>query len=283
MSTRVVMVAVLVLLGLLPTAPVAAEPTPNVTAEGEGKWASTYLDLDGQNTQPDPPSPVSGSVSYPQVTRSISPSCDVEGTAGGVLCGVSCAEGQIEYVVITRRIESPGAPPKVTEDLECGLPDQSIQSLAVQEFYQTQVKIPSPEMHPPDQRTLVNLPNVLWSDFTGYEHDTDIQNADVRLKFTPVKYTWNFSDDKSLTTTEPGKPYDPDLTDRVDQVEDQYPVTHRFTDTGKATISLTVVINGQYSVNGGTWQPITGSLQATSPNVAITVYEARGQLILPTH
>ncbi len=278
---RLVVVAIVVVLGVTPTFSVSAEPTPKVNSEANGHRADTYLDLDGQNTQPDSPPASSGAVSYPLVTRSISPNCRVEGTAGGVLCGVSCEEGQIEYVVITRRIESQGAPPKVTEDLECGLPDRSVQSLAIQEFYQTQVKVPAPTVHPANGLTLVNFPNVYSTDFTGYEHDTDIQTAKVRLKFTPVKYVWDFGDGKSLTSTQPGKPFDKKLTDRVQEMERVYPITHRYTDTGKFTSTVTIVINGQYSVNNGPWQPITGSLQATSPGLQLDIAQARGELITP--
>ena len=283
MSIRGVTIAVLVTPVLvLGSIPVSAKPTPNVTAEGNGSRATTRLNMGDQNTEPDPlPAAKPGPVSYPRVTRSVSPNCVTEGLVSGVLCGVPCEQGQIQYVVTTQRVEAEGAVPQVTEDVECGLPDQSVESLAIAEFYQTQVKVPAPGMHPPDGRTLVNFPNVLATSFTGYEQNTDITAAKVRLKFTPIKYVWNFSEGKPLTTTNPGKPYDPELTDRLDQIEDQYPITHRFTDTGNATISLTVIINGQFSVNGGAWQPITGSIQATSPNVNITIYEARGELILP--
>jgi len=64
-------------------------------------------------------------------------------------------------------------------------------------------------------------------------------------------------------------------------VEEQYPVTHRYTDTGDFTTTVTIVIGGQFSVNGGGWQPIAGSLSATSPGSPLNVAEARGELILP--
>ncbi len=262
-------------LGLVSAVAVAAEPDPNVSAHGDRNRVNTNLDLSGQDTKAGPPRPSNAKPSDTIVEYYAS--CG-DPTPDGGCVHKRCGAGEWEYI----RVETERARPEVgTEDLQCGLPDNGMRSLAIQEFYQTQVKVPAPKMHPPDQRTLVNFPNVLWTDFTGYERDTDIQAADVRLKFTPVSYRWNFGDGKTLTTKNPGKPYDPDLTDRVDQVEDQYPVTHRFTDTGKATISVTVVLNGQFSVNGGPWQPITGSIQATSPDVTIDVAQARGQLILP--
>lgn len=250
----------------------AADPVHGVTAEADEARAKVNLDRSGQGKRKDPPR---GAVpEFPKVKRRVIPQC-----VDAFSCLTrECVDGQREYVVITEVTERSGAVPDIDHQTFCGLPNQDVSTLAVREFYETQVKIPAPKVHPAGV-TLANYPSVFHTTFRAYEAPTSIQNANVRLKFTPRSFRWNFGDGKTLTTSDAGKPYDPVVINRVEEIERHYKNTHRYETTGRFTPSVTVIINGQFSVDGGSWQDISGFLEATSPVTPVTVKEARAELV----
>jgi hypothetical protein len=187
-----------------------------------------------------------------------------------------CANGKDQYIQVTEE----GNQGVTGAEILCGLPESDPGSLAIDEFYKSTVKISLPSAAPPAV-TLAQFPNIFWSDVKTYEEPTGITVADVRLKFLPVKYVWNFGDGKSMTTTGPGKPYDPALAKTTQDAEKNYKNIHRYGMTGTFNVTVTVVFNGQYSVNGGDWIDIAGSVQATSPSRPLTVYQARAELVKP--
>jgi len=213
----------------------------------------------------------------------LKPTCDVVGPAleesygSGQTCSPGkCPNGRIEYARLTEDTQTNTS----GYDFVCGLSESDPGSLAIDEFYKSTVKVSLPSAAPPAV-TLAQFPNIFWSDVKTYEEPTGITVADVRLKFLPVKYVWNFGDGKSMTTTDPGKPYDPALAKTTQDAEKNYKNIHRYGMTGTFNVTLTVVFNGQYSVNGGDWIDIAGSVQATSPSRPLTVYQARAELVKP--
>ncbi|MGI8647973.1 MAG: hypothetical protein ACR2JX_07095 [Mycobacteriales bacterium] len=210
----------------------------------------------------------------------VRPSCSVTAAAPGATRFVDncvpdkCANGQDQYLRIVEDIQKGGS----SVSLFCGESKADLGVLAVQEFYRAPVKVSAPAVSP-SAATFAHFPNIFWSDVKTYEQPTGITVAKVAIKFIPVKYVWDFGDTETMTTTEPGKPYDPALIDRLEDIEKNYATTHRYRKTGLFGIKLTVTFNGQYSVNGGNWQPIAGSLQSTSPAHDLTVKQARGQFI----
>jgi hypothetical protein len=187
-----------------------------------------------------------------------------------------CANGKDQYIQVTEE----GDQGVTGAEILCGLPESDPGSLAIDEFYKSTVEVSVPSAAPPAV-TLAQFPNIFWSDVKTYEEPTGITVADVRLKFLPVKYVWNFGDGKSMTTTGPGKPYDPALAKTTQDAEKNYKNIHRYGMTGTFNVTVTVVFNGQYSVNGGDWIDIAGSVQATSPSRPLTVYQARAELVKP--
>jgi hypothetical protein len=99
-----------------------------------------------------------------------------------------------------------------------------------------------------------------------------------------MEYRWNFGDDSTpMTTDNPGREWKRENNDTnvTQDVEKNYEITHRYQQLGTFDTTLTIVFNGQYSVNGGPWVDIAGSLTATSAPHSLRVREARGELILP--
>jgi len=218
----------------------------------------------------------------PKERVTVRPSCSVTAAAPNATRFVDncvpdkCANGQDQYIRIVEDLQKGGS----TVSLFCGAPKTDPGVLAVQEFYRAPVKVSVPTVAP-QTTTFANFPNIFWSDVQAYEEPTGITVANVRLKFVPVSYRWSFGDGETKTTTDPGKPHDPELTKVIQDIEKNYDHTHRYAQTGTFDLKLTVIFNGQYSVNGGGWTDITGSVQATSPAHPLTVKQALGQLIRP--
>ncbi len=269
-----ILILVVLALSVTLTEPAVADPTPDVAVRAKGSQVHTNLKLDGQDERSTPP-PVPATPS--DIVVKTRPTCGDKATAEGGDCPPRpCGNGDREYLQIKETRAGEFRDYKVI----CGLPDSTPQSLAIKEFYSTQVKV-SPPRIAPETTTLANFSNIYWSDVTTYEQATGIHAANVRLKFVPVSYRWNFGDGKSVTTSDPGKPWDPELTKTMSDAEKNYTNTHRYANTGTFDTTLTVIFNGQYSVNGGPWADIAGSIQATSPPHPLLVKEARGELIKP--
>ncbi|HEX3732739.1 MAG TPA: PKD domain-containing protein [Mycobacteriales bacterium] len=187
-----------------------------------------------------------------------------------------CPDGRQQYL----RIEEDLNTGFKKFDPICGVSASDPGSLAVEEFYKTKAKVSRPNIAP-NTTTLANFPNIFWSDVKAYEAPTDITVANVRLKFLPVKYLWSFGDGETMTLGDPGKAYDPNLIKVTQDADRYYKNIHRYASLGTFNVTLTVVFNGQYSVDGGDWIDIAGSVQATSPPHSLAVKEARGELVDP--
>jgi hypothetical protein len=96
---------------------------------------------------------------------------------------------------------------------------------------------------------------------------TTLLGMPVRVRATPVKFTWNFGDGASLRTTDAGAPY-PRMT-----------TTHVYRQPGRRAISLVTSYAGEYSVSDGPWLPVEGEVEVSSTAVIVVVFEARAHLV----
>ncbi|MGI8648682.1 MAG: hypothetical protein ACR2JX_10725 [Mycobacteriales bacterium] len=224
---------------------------------------------------------MAASTEPPQKQVTVRPTCTVNNTDPNAARYISncvpdtCANGQNQYIQITKDLQ------KNSDSLNiiCGAPKADPGVLAVAEFYRSPGRVSAP-LTAPATTTLANFPSIFWSDTVAYEQPTTITVANVRLKLIPARYVWDFGDgSETVTTTDPGKPYDPQLVTTIQDAQKNYTHLHRYTHLGTFDLKLTVIFNGQYSVNAGPWTDITGSIQATSPAHSLTVKQARGQLI----
>jgi hypothetical protein len=208
------------------------------------------------------------------------PACQIANQSGtGPIDRTPCENQACEgdgYLYAKTITKNPDQPPDVS--LVCQHDGPNIRALAIDEFYTNKIAVPAPTVSP-EKATFANFPNIFSTPIREQVQNTGITVAKVKIKFVPAFYRWEFGDDTKLDTTDPGKPYDPNLANRVDDVEKNFPVTHRFDTTGQFDIRLTVTFHGAYSINGGPWQTIPGSTAATSPPHTLTVKQARGQFV----
>lgn len=130
------------------------------------------------------------------------------------------------------------------------------------------VNLPESTLHfqPVDNQTLVHFKSNYYTDAAPFEHAVELTvgptTFHVDFKIRPVQFDWTFGDGTSETTSTPGAPY-PKLE-----------VTHEYEHIGKATASVTTVWGADYSVNGGKWAPVDGTVTKAGAGVQITIREA---------
>ncbi|OUZ11347.1 hypothetical protein BHE97_05795 [Aeromicrobium sp. PE09-221] len=122
----------------------------------------------------------------------------------------------------------------------------------------------------PQDTTLVNLPTNLYTTAPDVDQTVDVLGVAVRIRATPVSFTWHHGDGTQQTTGHPGTPY-PDLT-----------VTHRYT---RAAASVRVHLEAgyrvDYSLNDGSWVRLDGLIVASGPPTTVAVRAAEPVLVRP--
>ena len=122
----------------------------------------------------------------------------------------------------------------------------------------------------PRDTTLVNLPTNLYTTAPDVDQTVDILGVAVRIRATPVSFTWHHGDGTQQTTGHPGRPY-PDLT-----------VTHRYL-RAAASIQLRLDAGYQvdYALGGGAWTRLDGLIVASGPPTTVDVRAAEPVLVNP--
>ncbi len=116
----------------------------------------------------------------------------------------------------------------------------------------------------------VGMDLIVYAEATEQTLDTTLLATPVRVRATPVRYHWDFGDGNSLDTSKAGRPYP------------SRDVTSQYAHEGWYDITLTTTYSGQFSVNGGAWQDIDGTITVDSEPVAIYSRSFESHLIDPS-
>jgi hypothetical protein len=127
----------------------------------------------------------------------------------------------------------------------------------------TIVTQPSPTERP----ILVNVPTNLMAQAKPVILNTTLLGTPIRVRATPVRFSWTLGDGKTLATTDPGAAY-PDLR-----------VTYTYDQAGTRKLGLATAYAGEYALPGGPWIPITGTATVASAPLTLTVIEAHTELV----
>lgn len=103
----------------------------------------------------------------------------------------------------------------------------------------------------------VNMDLIVYAESTEQTLDTVPLGTPVQVRATPVSYHWDFGDGSTLDTARPGRPYPAN------------DLTHRYQHQGWYDITLTTTYAGEFSVAGGPWQDIDGTVTVASEPVAL--------------
>ncbi|ATG56589.1 hypothetical protein CFK41_10915 [Brachybacterium ginsengisoli] len=109
--------------------------------------------------------------------------------------------------------------------------------------------------------------NVLYTEPTTQELSVELLDTPVAIRATPASYHWDLGDGNTITTSDPGKPYPAEV------------VTSTYTQEGWYDITLTTTFSGQFSVAGGEWQDIDGTIEVASDPVPIFSKSLESRLV----
>lgn len=113
----------------------------------------------------------------------------------------------------------------------------------------------------------VNMVNVLYTESGPQELSVELLDTPVAIRATPVSYHWDLGDGNTITTSNPGKPY-PSET-----------ISATYTQEGWYDITLTTTFSGQFSVAGGEWQDIDGTIEVSSDPVPVYSKSLESRLV----
>ncbi|MDQ3157251.1 MAG: hypothetical protein M3Q98_11080 [Actinomycetota bacterium] len=127
-----------------------------------------------------------------------------------------------------------------------------------------EIGMPSLEINiQPGGETLVNLETIFYARPQPFRRSVDLLGFDIDLVATPVRYTWRHGDGTSHTTSRPGRPY---------PAKD---VVYRYAKSAKnlhPRVDVTYAV--RFRVDGGAWQNLSQTLQASGPTGDLDVKEA---------
>jgi len=133
---------------------------------------------------------------------------------------------------------------------------------------------------PPGGKTLVNLQTVLWADTPADRNlgtVTLLGTYRVALRVHVQHVAWAFGDGATEVADGPGLPYR--KGEHCTTVTCPGHFGHVYATTGTMTITEQVTWSGQYSVNGGGWQVVAGTVDGPAATAQVTVLQARGVLV----
>jgi hypothetical protein len=127
---------------------------------------------------------------------------------------------------------------------------------------------PSPLIvQPPDGKTLVNFATNFYTDNAPFTRTVTLLGQRVDLRITPSRFGWVFGDGATTATTTPGSPF-PHLD-----------VTHDYLRAGQVGPRVDTTYTARFSVNGGPWRPVAGSVTIPGSPVDLRVVEATPELV----
>jgi len=133
-----------------------------------------------------------------------------------------------------------------------------------------ELPIPASKLHSQlDGFSLLHANTNLYADGSTHTLNTTVLGEPITVRVTPIRYRFDYGDGTSATTTSPGGPL-PD-----DGFDTPTATGHVYEATGAFTINLTTTYTGEYSVNGGAYQPINGTATVASTPLDLDIWRTR--------
>jgi len=103
----------------------------------------------------------------------------------------------------------------------------------------------------------------------------ELLGFDAAVRFTPVRWRWNFGDGDGVTRASPGASWAAQDVEEFDRT----PTSHVFERAGTFTITLEIDYSVDYQFNGSGWVPIAGILTVDSNQLVATAGSAKTVLV----
>ncbi|MHA7264031.1 PKD domain-containing protein [Arthrobacter sp. TMN-37] len=188
----------------------------------------------------------------------------------------------VEWIQVDRRANSPsetrtgrnsciypGEPPQPPTE---GEPAEEPIIITIAEF-RSQPIAQSVVFSQPENFGLKNAHSNLYAEAQEQEFVFDFRNAQIRLRAWPVSYRWDYGDGTGTTTTVPGGPVEGDAFNT------ETPTSHQYLETGDYNVTLTTSFAGDYSVDGGPFQPIAGQAEVASEPHLMSIWRTEAHSV----
>ncbi|MEG9248696.1 hypothetical protein V6S67_11450 [Arthrobacter sp. Soc17.1.1.1] len=165
----------------------------------------------------------------------------------------------------------PGEPPQPPVE-GAAVPEQAPIVISLEEF-QKQPVLAATILSQPSNFGLRNAHSNIYAQAQEQEFTFDFQDASIVLKARPVSYRWAYGDGSSMTTTTPGGPV----------IENAFntPTTtsHQYAQTGDFQVTVTTFFAGDYSVDGGPFQPVAGEAAVVSAPHLMSIWRTQSHQV----
>ncbi|MEN2744211.1 PKD domain-containing protein [Sinomonas halotolerans] len=157
----------------------------------------------------------------------------------------------------------PGKPPQRPGDVVIAVTEKQLRELP----------IVAPKLGTqPGRHTLKGAETNIYADPAEQSFSITILGRKVDIKVTPSEYRWDYGDGTTLVTRYPGGPVP------EERWGEKTVTSHIYTATGDFTVGLTTVFTGEFSVDGGPYQPIAGTAEIPSAPRTLSVWRSEVKL-----
>lgn len=149
-------------------------------------------------------------------------------------------------------------------------PEPIIITITRSDFAELPLAQPAVHLQPERDWFLVNMDTLVYTDGTAQLLETTVLDVPVRVRATPVEFSWDFGDGSApLVTTDAGAPWPSADISHVYQRE-----------AGNVSITLTTTWSGEFQVAGqGPWIPIAGTTSTQSQSSTFRIDAVETHLV----
>lgn len=163
----------------------------------------------------------------------------------------------------------PGEPVQPPVEAAAAAPDVAPIIITLEEF-QKQPVLAATIVSQPSNFGLRNAHSNIYAQAREQEFMFEFQDAMIVLKARPVSYQWDYGDGTRATTASPGGPLEGSAFDT------RTTTSHQYARTGDFDLTLTTFFAGDYSVDGGPFQPVAGEAAVVSTPHLMSIWRTEG-------
>lgn len=179
----------------------------------------------------------------------------------------SGAESSNGYSCEEPSVPAPRADTEGGESTDAPAPAPVVITLTRSDFAKLPVEASVASAGPERGWLPAGMVNVLYVEHEVQALQTELLGTPVSVRAIPTSYHWDLGDGNTITTSKPGTPYPSEE------------VSATYSGEGWYNVTLTTTFAGQFSVDGGEWQDIDGTIEVASEPIALYSKSLESRLV----